>query len=132
MVMLFLPDRVAFSSLDTPAATGRRAKIVGEPEAASPELGSRPRRRSAAAKDKLRILEAADRAAGVPGAIMRREGLYSSALTDWRRQRAAGVLSALKSSRRGPKRSEPNPLMAEHARLLRDSRTLNGGTSISM
>jgi transposase len=55
---------------------------------------------------------------------MRREGLYSSALTEWRRQRAAGVLNALKPSQRGPKRPEPNPLAAEHARLLRDNRAL--------
>src|SRR5208337_1240678 len=50
-------------------------------------------RRTFTAQDKLRILAEADRAAGVPGgigAIVRREGLYSSALTDWRRQRAAG------------------------------------------
>jgi transposase-like protein len=66
--------------------------MVSRPEAASPELVERPRRRSFTAKDKLRILVEVERAAGIRGgvgAIMRREGLYSSALTDWRRQRDA-------------------------------------------
>jgi transposase-like protein len=61
---------------------------------ASPELLDRPGRRTFTAQDKLRILAEADRAASVPGgvgAIVRREGLYSSALSDWRRQRAAGT-----------------------------------------
>src|ERR1039458_7186043 len=74
------------------------------------------------AQDKLRILGEADRAAGVPGgagAIMRREGLYSSALSDWRRQREAGAFEALSPAKRGPKAAEPNPLAAELALSLR-------------
>src|ERR1019366_1843593 len=66
----------------------------------------------------LRILAEVDRAAGVPGAvgaIVRREGLYSSALSDWRRQRAAGAFDALSPAKRGPKTAEPNPLAAELA-----------------
>ncbi len=55
---------------------------------------------------------------------MRREGLYSSALTDWRRQRDAGALEALRPVARGPKAAEPNPLAAEHAQLQRDNRLL--------
>ena len=59
------------------------------------------------APDPAKISEAlADRAAGVSGgigAIMRREGLYSSALTDWRRQRDAGAFDALSPVKRGPK-----------------------------
>ena len=80
--------------------------------AASPELSARPRRRSFTAQDKLRILAGADadRAAAVGGigAILRREGIYSSALTDWRRQRDAGAFSALAPARRGPKAAKPN------------------------
>jgi hypothetical protein len=75
----------------------------------------------------MRILDEADRAAGVPGAIgaiVRREGLYSSALTDWRRQRAAGAFEALSPVKRGPKVAEPNPLAAEHAQLQRDNQRL--------
>jgi transposase-like protein len=71
----------------------------------------------------LRILGEADRAAGIPGgvgAIVRREGLYSSALSDWRRQRAAGAFEALSPTKRGPKTAEPNPLAAELALSRRD------------
>jgi transposase-like protein len=72
----------------------------------------------------LRLLGEADRAASVPGgigAIVRREGLYSSALSDWRRQRAAGVFEALSPAKRGPKTAEPNPLAAELALSRRDN-----------
>ena len=52
---------------------------------------------------------------------MRREGLYSSALTDWRRQRDAGAFEALSPVKRGPKTAEPNPLAAELALSQRDN-----------
>jgi len=109
------------------AATGpgteesRRPTIVSGP--ASPELTAAPRRRSFTARDKLRILAEIDRAAGTGGigAILRREGLYSSALSDWRRQRDAGALGALTPSKRGPKPPAPNPLAAELASTRRDN-----------
>ena len=106
----------------------RRLTIVPPPETASPELSARPRRRSFTAQEKLRILAETDRAAqtGEIGAVLRREGIYSSLLTDWRRQREAGAFSALSPSRRGPKPAALNPLaaelagaQAENARLLR-------------
>jgi transposase-like protein len=105
---------------------GRRPTLVSAPPAASPELPDRPRRRRTfTAADKLRILAEVDRAGpGGGGAILRREGLYSSALTDWRRQRDAGAYEALKAVKRGPKRAPPNPLAAEHAQLLRDNKRL--------
>jgi transposase len=76
---------------------GRRPTVVPAPAAASPELSARPRRRTFTVQDKLRILADTDRAAdtGGIGAILRREGLYSSALTEWRKQRVAGAYSAL-------------------------------------
>ena len=106
----------------TPAASGpateegRRSTIVGGPEAASPKL-----------LDKLRILAEVDGARDTPGgvgAVLRREGLYSSALSDWRRQREAGALAALGPVARGPKTAPLNPLAADHARLLRDNKRL--------
>jgi transposase-like protein len=104
---------------------GRRPTLVSAPPAASPELIDRPRRRTFTVADKLRILGELDRAAhGDMGSILRREGLYSSTLTDWRRQRDAGAYEALKAVRRGPKPAGPNPLAAEHARLLRENRRL--------
>jgi transposase len=56
--------------------------------------------------------------------ILRREGLYSSALTDWRRQRDAGALGALTPAKRGPKPAEPNPLAAEVALLQKENARL--------
>jgi transposase len=85
------------------------------------EVSERPRRRTFSAEDKLRILAETDQAAesrGV-GAILRREGLYSSTLTDWRRLRDAGTLGALAPARRGPKPPLANPLAAELAEALR-------------
>jgi transposase len=62
---------------------------VPAPATAAPELLDRPRRRTFTAQTKLRVLAETDGAADVGGvgAILRREGLYSSTLTDWRRQR---------------------------------------------
>ena len=66
------------------AEDGRRPTTVPVPAAANPELSERPRRRSFTARDKLRILTEADLATdpGEIGALLRREGLYSSTLTD--------------------------------------------------
>jgi transposase-like protein len=93
---------------------GRRPTVVAAPASAPPELSARPRRRTFTAKDKLRILAEADRVTepGGIGAILRREGLYSSALTDWRRQRDAGAYAAMVPAKRGPKTAEANPLAA--------------------
>ena len=105
---------------------GRRPTVVAAPASASSELSDRPRRRTFTAQDKLRILADTDRAAktGGIGAILRREGLYSSALTDWRRQRDAGAFGALVPGKRGPKTGDPNPLSSEVAILQRDNARL--------
>src|ERR1700733_2474982 len=107
---------------DAAANGGRRPTVVAAPASASPELSDRPRRRTFTAQDKLRILAETDRAAetGAIAAILRREGLYSSALTEWRRLRDAGALGALVPGKRGPKTIEPNPLAAELALVRRD------------
>ena len=101
---------------------GRRPTVVAAPASASPELSARPRRRTFTARDKLRILAETDRAAetGGIGAVLRREGVYSSTLCDWRRQRDAGAFGALTPVKRGPKTTEPNPLVAEVAVLQRN------------
>ena len=102
---------------------GRRPTVVPSPDAASPELSNRPRRRIFTVQDKLRILAETDRAAetGGIGTILRREGIYSSALTDWRRQRDAGAFGALVPGKRGRKTIEANPLAAELAFARRDN-----------
>jgi transposase len=100
--------------------------VVAAPASSSPELSDRPHRRIFTAADKLRILAETDRAADTGGisAILRREGLYSSALADWRRQRAAGVFDALTPARRGRKTTALNPLAVEMAGLQRDNARL--------
>jgi transposase len=62
---------------------GRRPTVVAAPVSTSPELPARPRRRTFTANDKLRILADIGRATGTgaTGAILRREGLYSSILS---------------------------------------------------
>jgi len=98
-------------------------EAAAAPTAASPELSDRPRRRTFTAQDKLRILAETDRAAekGGVGAILRREGIYSSTLTDWRRLRDAGTVGAPVPAKRGPKTAEPNPLAAELALVQREN-----------
>ena len=109
------------------AATNEgRRPTVAAPAPASPELTARPHRRVFTAQDKLRILADTDRAADTGGiaAILRREGLYSSTLTDWRRQRDAGAFGALTPARRGPKVAAPHPLAAEVALLQKENARL--------
>src|SRR5271155_1562487 len=86
----------------------RRPTVVPAPSAASPELSNRPRRRTFTAQDKLRILTETDRAAdtGGVGAILRREGIYSSTLGDWRRLRAGPLTLWFRSS---AARKPPSP-----------------------
>jgi transposase len=81
-----------------------------------PELVEGPRRRRFTAEYKLRIVQEADACtrAGEIGALLRREGLYSSLLSEWRKQRDHGALAAL---RRPRGRRKPHPLQAENARL---------------
>jgi transposase-like protein len=83
-----------------------------------PELVERARRRRFSAEYKLRILREADACAkpGEIGALLRREGLYSSLLTEWRRQRERGSLAALDRPRGRPK---ADPREAQIAALQR-------------
>jgi transposase-like protein len=86
--------------------------------AAGSEVVARPARRRFTAEYKLRILQAADRCTdGELGALLRREGLYSSHLTTWRQQREAGQLAALAPKKRG---RQPDPQAEELARLKRE------------
>ena len=83
----------------------------------------KPKRRRFSAEYQLRIVREADacKAPGEVGALLRREGLYSSLLSAWRRQRDAGALASLRSKKRGPKRKAVDPrvsrLERENARL---------------
>jgi transposase-like protein len=84
------------------------------------------KRRTFTAEYKLRILAEADAAAAQPGAIgalQRREGLYSSHLVTWRRERQAGILQGLTPHKRGPK-SKRNPQQEEMQKLRRENQRL--------
>lgn len=90
-----------------------------------PEVVAQAKRRRFTADYKLRILIAADHAkdSGGIGALLRREGLYSSLLSTWRRERDAGVLQALAPQKRGPK-SKRDPLAEENQQLRRETQRL--------
>jgi transposase len=91
-----------------------------EVEAPDPEVVPRAKRRQFSAEYKLRILTEADQCSqrGEMGALLRREGLYSSHLTTWRKQRDRGQLQGLTPQRRGRK---PDPQATELARLQREN-----------
>jgi len=91
-----------------------------------PAVSERPVRRRFTAKYKLRMLREADWCTepGQLGALLRREGLYSSHLTTWRHQREEGTLAGLAPKRRGRKPAPDAPLVAENERLRRENRRL--------
>jgi len=100
--------------------------IMSEPDPPDPEVPeNRPRRRFTA-KYKLRILDEADTCTepGQIGALLRREGLYSSNLTTWRRQRDEGQLQGLSPKKRGRKAKAINPLAQRVAELERETQQL--------
>src|SRR5882672_2556751 len=106
-----------------PAKAGADAVTRVRPD---PEVVAKAKRRTYTAEYKQRILLEAESAAatrGGLGALLRREGLYSSLLTYWRRERANGIREALTPQKRGPK-SKRNPLEEEVQKLLRQNARL--------
>jgi transposase-like protein len=82
-------------------------------------------RRRFTAKYKLAILREAERCEpGQIGALLRREGLYSSHLTKWRQQREAGALAALGPRKRGRKAKVRDPQAQRLAQLQRENERL--------
>jgi transposase-like protein len=106
------------------SATGSKADpdLTAHPD---PEVVAQAKRRSFTADYKQRILSEADRAkgSGGVGALLRREGLYSSLLATWRRERASGVLPSLAQQKRGPK-SKRDPIQEEIQKLQKDNARL--------
>ncbi len=94
-----------------------------QPSPPNPEVAARARRRQFTAAYKVRILREADGCApGQLGALLRREGLYSSQLQTWRQQREHGLLAALAPQRRG--RPAVHPSEVELARLQQENARL--------
>jgi len=123
--------------MDRPELESREVKDVAETEGArratgvsagdhpDPEVPERAKRRQFSAEYKLRILREADacKGSGEIGALLRREGLYSSHLVLWRRQRETRALAGMRARKRGPKPKEVDPrvkqLERENVRLQR-------------
>ena len=111
--------------------TARKPSLIVVPQPPSsdspdPEVLPKAARRTFSAAEKLRILNEADACtqSGQIGALLRREGLYSSHLVKWRRLRAAGQLQALAPQPRGPKPTPPDPLAAELAQVRNENARL--------
>ncbi|MBI9018749.1 MAG: transposase [Phycisphaerae bacterium] len=93
-----------------------------------PEVLAQPKRRRFTAAYKVRIVEEAQKCtdSGQIGALLRREGLYSSSLTSWRRQYKNGALKGLKEENRGRKRkADPRDLELEQLRRENERLTKN-------
>lgn len=95
------------------------APVSPRPPVPDPEVVARPQRRRFTAEYKRSILDQADAAqdSGAIGALLRREGLYSSHLTTWKRQRKKGEIDALTPQKRGPK-VVVSPLVKQNRELL--------------
>lgn len=125
-------EKVGIGSAAAETERARRASGVSAAARASargsepsdPEVPAIARRRSFTAEYKRGILEEADRCApGEVGALLRREGLYSSHLTNWRKEREMALRSGLAPRKRGRK-SQRNPLAGRVAELERDNARL--------
>ena len=107
-----------------------RMKLLSTPSTMKaeldPEVHENKPRRKFTAKYKLDIVKKADACTepGQIGALLRREGLFSSNLTTWRRQREEGLLDAMSPKKRGRKKQEINPLSPEVARLQKENERL--------
>jgi transposase len=118
------------------SAGARRASALSETEPAEsqikipvipdPEVKDKADRRRFTAKYKLSILQQVDACTGPGsvGAILRREGLYSSNLNTWRRQRDEGSLAALTPKQRGRKAVSADPLALEIKQLRKENERL--------
>ena len=123
-----LPALTVFGSLGAEASEGERSEVErdvapGDPKTApDPEVVVRAQRRQFTAEYKKRILAEADSAirTGAVGAMLRREGLYSSHLTHWRQQRDLGL---------GPHRRGPKPKLDPLAEVVRKLQQQNGHLS---
>jgi transposase len=118
--MLNLREKMEENSTAPPSREGKRS-AAAPPDA---EVVDQPTRRRFSPSYKLRIVEEADRCTepGEVGRLLRREGLYSSHLTTWRKAARSGSLRAL-SKKRGRK-PERNPLEEKVRKLERQNARL--------
>jgi len=105
-------------------AQGAHSMVSVSPS--DPEVPEKALRRRFTAEYKLSVLRQveASREPGDVGALLRREGLYSSHLTTWRRQREDGMLSGLTPKPRGRKANPIHPLQVENEQLRKERNRL--------
>ena len=128
--MTRMPEAVEMDVVAGSGAEGAR-RATGGPDPATtagapapdPEVLATVQRRRFSAEYRLRILTQADacKKPGEVGALLRREGLYSSLLANWRRQREAGALREMRGRRRGP---PPRPVDPRVKQLETENRRL--------
>lgn len=123
-----IPVALRAPSIACTAATAQGARFMASSPAKppDPEVPEKAVRRRFTAEYKLNVLHQAEscRDPGSVGALLRREGLYSSHLTTWRRQRDAGILSALQPKQRGRKPHPVHPLQVENQKLRKENERL--------
>jgi transposase-like protein len=114
---------MTMTALDRALVAGDPGQVTGErQERPDPEVPEKARRRTFTAQYKQKVLAAYEAAPdGEKGAILRREGLYSSLISEWRRARDAGALAGLKQPRGRP---AADPRDAEIARLRKEKAKL--------
>jgi transposase len=114
------------SEADRSAVAVKTVAAPPPPPPPNPEVVADAKRRTFTLEYKLRILAEADAAKSTPGgvgALLRREGIYSSHLSTWRRERQAGMRQALAPKTRGPK-PKCDPRQQELDQLRRDNQRL--------
>jgi transposase-like protein len=116
-MMLDMNNNPLDKAVDGDSKRARRASKES-PSLPDPEVEVKAGRRRFTTRYKLSILEQADQCQhlGEVGALLRREGLYSSHLSTWRRLRREGALEGLSPRQRGPK---PNAAVAEQREIAR-------------
>ena len=114
---------MTMTSLDRTPVAGDAGRVTGErQERPDPEVPEKARRRTFTAQYKQQVLAAYEAAPdGEKGAILRREGLYSSLISEWRRARDAGALAGLKQPQGRP---AADPRDAQIARLQKEKAKL--------
>ena len=114
---------MTMTALDRTAVAGDAGQVTGErQERPDPEVPEKARRRTFTAQYKKQVLAAYEAAPdGEKGAILRREGLYSSLISEWRRARDAGALAGLKQPQGRPAADRRD---AEIARLRKEKAQL--------
>ena len=110
------------TSLDRALVAGDAGRVTGEQDRPDPEVPEKARRRTFTAQYKLDVVAEYDAApTGEKGAVLRREGLYSSHVIEWRRARDAGALAGPARPRGRP---AADPRDAQIARLRKEKAKL--------